>query len=277
MSATAKNLPTWAFLISLISNGLLIVTVILLIWRQQDLNSFLGTITNSDQTESNSQTQAIAPPGERYQLNYQQWLDILEQEANVVSNQRPANLVILAGDSLSLWFPVELLPENKNWLNQGISGEKTAGLLKRLSLFDKTRPEAIFVMIGINDLIAGVSDRKILDNQRQIISYLRRVHPKTKIVVQSILPHSQEQATWEGKEKLLAIPNTRIRKLNQELQKITKQQNASFLNLHDLFVNKAGILRPELTTDGLHLNYNGYLVWRTALKYYTQMELLTKK
>ena len=273
VSITIKQ-PAWVF-ISLVTNCILLLVLILLISRQQGNTHFLGTITAvSNQASSKNQaTKTLASLGQRRKLNYQQWVNILKQEAKVVAEKRPSHLSILAGDSLSLWFPPELLPEDKNWLNQGISGEKTHGLFKRLNLFDKTQPEAIFVMIGINDLIAGVSDREILENQEKIVNYLQKAHPKSQIIVQSILPHSAQQATWQGKEKLLKIPNNRIRKLNQQLLAIAKKRDVKFLNLHPLFADSQGNLRLELSTDGLHLNSQGYVVWRTALQLYTQMEL----
>lgn len=267
VSTSAKHFPAWAFF-SLVSNGILMLAVILLIWQQQKL-SILSS--NAPLSVPVSQPQAVAPElVPRHQLNYQQWVDILKQEANVAAEKRPQRLSIMAGDSLSLWFPVELLPEDRNWLNQGISGETSRGLLQRLNLFDKTQPETIFVMIGINDLIRGVNDEVILDNQRQILRYLRKTHPKTKIFVQSILPHGAEEATWEGREKLLAIPNSRIQKLNQQLQSIATKQSVKYLDLYPLFTNQKGNIRSEFTTDGLHLSPAGYVVWRTALQVYQQ-------
>nr|WP_199326183.1 SGNH/GDSL hydrolase family protein [Nostoc parmelioides] len=267
VSTSAKHFPVWAFF-SLVSNGILMLAVILLIWQQQKLSVFSS---NAPLSVPVSQPQAVAPElGPRHQLNYQQWVDILKQEANVAAEKRPQRLSIMAGDSLSLWFPVELLPEDRNWLNQGISGETSGGLLQRLNLFDKTQPETIFVMIGINDLIRGVNDEVILDNQQQILRYLRKTHPKTKIFVQSILPHGAEDATWEGKEKLLAIPNSRIQKLNQQLRSIATKQSVTYLDLYPLFTNQKGNIRPEFTTDGLHLSPAGYVVWRTALQVYQQ-------
>ena len=71
----------------------------------------------------------------------------------------------------------------------------------------------------------------------------------------------------------MAIPNSRIRKLNQQLQDIATKEKVKYLNLHPLFTNKQGNLRPEFSTDGLHLNTQGYLVWSSALQMYTQIEL----
>jgi len=261
--------PIWAFF-SLLTNGILLLAVVLLIWQQQKLTAFFGL----EQMNVNNSRPVVTPDlGRRHQLTYQQWVDILKQEAKVAADRRPVHLTILAGDSLSLWFPTELLPEGKNWLNQGISGETSQGLLKRLNIFDRTKPEAIFVMIGINDLIRGTRDEVILNNHQQIISHLRRVHPTTEIVVQSILPHGAEQATWQGRDKLLAITNNRIRRLNERLRSISAKQGVKFLDLYPLFTNTKGNLRQEFTTDGLHLNREGYIVWRSALQIYSNMEL----
>lgn len=254
------------------------LAVILLIWQQQRLAAFFGIITSQEQINLNSDRQIATPDlGRRHQLTYQEWVDILKQEAKVAADQRPPHLTILAGDSLSLWFPPELLPEGKNWLNQGISGETSNGLLKRLNIFDRTQPEVIFVMIGINDLIRGMSDRVILDHQRQIISYLRKVHPRAQIVVQSILPHGAEEASWKGREKLLVVANSRISDLNQQLQSISTKKGAKYLDLYPLFTNKQGNLRREFTTDGLHLSPEGYIVWRSALQIYSDIELKSQR
>jgi lysophospholipase L1-like esterase len=211
--------------------------------------------------------------GQRHKWTYQQWVTQLGREAEAVAANRPSRLTVLAGDSLSMWFPPKLLPIDRIWLNQGISGETSVGLLKRLQLFDRTQPDVIFVMIGINDLLRGASNEGILDNQRQIVRDLRWAHPKAQIVVQSILPHSGEQATWENRDRLLAIPNSRIRQINRRLKEIANAENVLYLDLYPMFTNADGDLQIELSTDGLHLNERGYLVWRSALQLFGQIQL----
>ena len=219
----------------------------------------------------NGAPDSLTELGPRHQLNYQQWVSLLEQEAQVTAAQKPEHLAILMGDSISLWFPNELLPSDRSWLNQGISGETSAGLLNRLEVVDKTKPEVIFVMIGINDLIGGVKDETILANQQLIISYLRQVHPKAKIVVQSILPHGGEKVTWEGRDRLLAIPNSRIQELNHRLRAIARKEGVIYIDLYPLFADDEGNLKRALSTDGLHLSHQGYLVWRNALLVLNQL------
>ena len=267
----SKTIPNWAYL-SLAANALLMLAVILL------LKDYLSPIDFPISASTAQQSLAPETPtlpsglGPRHQLTYNQWMAIMKQEANAAAQNQPEHLIILAGDSLSMWFPPDLLPKDKTWLNQGISGETSEGLLKRLKLFERTQPETIFVLIGINDLIRGYDDDKILSNQRLIIQRLQRNHPEAQIVVQSILPHGGEKTTWEGRSRLLAIPNSRIQAINEKLAAIASEEGVQYLDLYPLFSNEQGNLRPELTTDGLHLSRQGYLVWQSALMLFEQLK-----
>ena len=262
------------------ANGLLSLTVAMLIVTNYKLPpdpkvSAVVTSTTVNSIKSNRPSPLFGEA--RTELlaigRNHKWVEQLQREAIAAANNRPERLTILVGDSLSLWFPSKLLPWDRNWLNQGISGETTVGLLKRLYLFDSTRPETIFVMIGINDLLHGVDNRIILANQRKIISQLRTVHPGSQIVVQSILPHSGESANWEGRDRLLQLSNSRIRKVNRSLKALADAEGAFYLNLYPLFTDAQGFLRSELSTDGLHLNDEGYQVWSTAIKMYSKIRL----
>ena len=104
-------------------------------------------------------------------------------------------------------------------------------------------------------------------------SQLRTVHPGSQIVVQSILPHSGESANWEGRDRLLQLSNSRIRKVNRSLKALADAEGAFYLNLYPLFTDAQGFLRSELSTDGLHLNDEGYQVWSTAIKMYSKIRL----
>jgi lysophospholipase L1-like esterase len=190
------------------------------------------------------------------QLTYDDWKSLLALEARAIAQGQGANhLSILVGDSLSMWFPREKLPTGKLWLNQGISGDTSSGVLKRLGAFSATRPDVIYVMAGINDLRKGASDDTILRNYRRIVRRLRDSHPKAQIIVQSILP-----------TRLAKLSNSRIRHINTQLTQIAKQEGANYLNIYSWFTDMEGNMRPELTTDGLHLSQEGYDVWRSALQ-----------
>ncbi|WP_016951324.1 SGNH/GDSL hydrolase family protein [Anabaena sp. PCC 7108] len=200
--------------------------------------------------------QASWKSSKKQKLSYEDWKDLLAMEARAISQGQGTNrLSILVGDSLSMWFPKDKLPAGKLWLNQGISGDSSIGVFKRLAAFSVTKPEVIYLMVGINDLLKGASDLSILRTQRLIIRRLRQEHPKSRIIVQSILPIRRTK-----------IPNSRIRHLNTQIAVIAKQEGANYLNIHNWFTDVQGNLLPELTTDGVHLSPEGYDVWRSALQ-----------
>ena len=274
-SSSKKAFPVWTFL-TIAANGLLVAIVVLLVLRHERTAPLRPTQVKVSPLPRVSEQPAssINQLEERHPLTYQQWVSLLGKEAKAVVKNKPDRLTILAGDSLSLWFPSELLPSDRIWLNQSISGETSIGLLKRLNLLDNTEPQAVFVMIGINDLTKGTSDQELLDSHKQIITALKQAHPNSKIVVQSILPHGANlDAALEKRQQLLEISNERIHTLNQTIETIAKDAGVAYLDLQSLVVDDEGYLRSEFTTDGLHLNRQGYLVWRSAIQVFSQLAL----
>jgi lysophospholipase L1-like esterase len=281
------KIPSWAAL-SLLMNALLFVSLLAVgqensqanlqaaaLWRSQpqpilDVAMADATVTDAAITDA---VLDLPRSGSDRQLTYEEHVQFLSDRAKDMAIKSPEHLTVLLGDSLSLWFPGELMPGQRVWINQSISGERTKGLLDRLDLIEKNKIESVFVMIGINDLIWGKSDDEIINNYKEIVRQLKAKHPNTQIVVQSILPHGGENSTWESRDKLLALDSDRIVALNTRLKKIADDNNAYYLDLYPIFVTGDGQLRPDLTTDGLHLNREGYLVWRSAIALYAQLEL----
>lgn len=271
-SAAVSRIPQvrrWAILSISLSGILLLVPLFLL--QKNGLTP--SAPVNATTIETAPQPPTPTELGPRHQLTYQEWVGILGQEAQVAAHKQPDRLTVLVGDSLSLWFPPDLLPSDRTWLNQGISGETSDGLLRRMDLFDRVKADTILVMIGINDLIRGISPETVLANQRELIQYLKSVHPKAQIIIQSILPHggpSVQQRHPEDNppywvDHLPDLPNDVIRDLNRQLVKLAKEEGVGYLNLHPRFTNAQGDLQISLSTDGLHLSRQGYAVWRSQL------------
>jgi len=190
------------------------------------------------------------------QPTYEQWVSLLRSESQAIARGRSTNrLSVLVGDSISQWYPSEWLPTDRFWLNQGISGDTAAGVLQRLDAFAQVQPDTIHLMVGINDLRRGASDHEILGNIRRIIHQLRQTHPNAQILVYSILP-----------TRLPALATSRIQGINDALRAIASQQNATYRDLQAYFTDPSGILRADLTTDGLHLSRQGYAVWQWAMQ-----------
>ncbi|WP_017298621.1 GDSL-type esterase/lipase family protein [Nodosilinea nodulosa] len=186
------------------------------------------------------------------------WQRLLAAEAATMARrQGQANLAVMVGDSLALWLPVDELPPDQLWLNQSISGETTAHMLRRLHYFAGTRPQTIHIMAGINDLKNGVPEAEVVDNLYRMMVRLKQQHPQAQLVVYSILP-----------TRINALSSDRIQRVNQRLAALTSHQGATFVDLNPSFSDSQGLLRLDLTTDGLHLSPEGYTLWETALASY---------
>lgn len=190
-----------------------------------------------------------------HRASYSQWRRLIALEAAVMARSQGNNrLTILLGDSLSLWLPTDQLPQDRFWLNQSLSGETTDQILARLSYFRDTRPNQIHLMAGINDLKNGASDREVISNIQQIVQHLQRQHPRAEVVVYALLP-----------TRLSRLPSDRIRHLNHQIAHVADYHGAGFIDLQSRFTDHRGLLRQDLTTDGLHLSEQGYALWQAAL------------
>lgn len=189
------------------------------------------------------------------QPTHEQWQSLLAHEAAIMTSQQGQSpLSILVGDSLCLWIPQEDLPNNQLWLNQSISGETTAHLLRRLTYFANTQPNAIYVMAGVNDLKTNVDPEVTVSNMELVVQRLRAQHPHAQIVVLSILP-----------TRLPSIPSSLVGQVNQHLAIAVERRQAKFVDLQPAFMDSDGLLQADLTTDGLHLNAAGYRLFAAYL------------
>jgi lysophospholipase L1-like esterase len=128
-------------------------------------------------------------------------------------------------------------------------------VVRRLTAFASVRPKVIYVMAGVNDLKNGADPRMVVSNLELIAQRLRMQHPQARIVVLSILP-----------TRLPDIPPPQVRWVNQQLAIALQSRNVEFLDLQPAFMDGQGQLRVDLTTDGLHLNPQGYSLLATYLR-----------
>jgi lysophospholipase L1-like esterase len=182
------------------------------------------------------------------QPTYQQWQVLLAREAELMADQQGnRSLTVLVGDSLYLWLPQEHLASDRLWLNQSISGETTSHILRRLDYFANVRPGVVYVMAGVNDLKDGLDPMVVVSNVELIAQRLRVQHPQARIVVLSILP-----------TRLPPIPTTTVQWVNQRIAHAVRRRGVEFVDLQSVFMDNQGLLKVELTTDGIHLSPQGY-------------------
>lgn len=170
---------------------------------------------------------------------------------------RPAEIVMI-GDSLTdaaEW--AEMFPD-QDIANRGIDSDTTDGVLARIDDIVAARPRQAFVMIGINDFADGRRDvDAVFANYRAIVSRLRQAG--VRVVVQSTLPCNEAKAAW----KSCASINGKIARLNARLSSLAST-GVVFIDLRPLLAPD-GNLKSDLTYDGVHLNGDGYRLWKQAI------------
>lgn len=148
--------------------------------------------------------------------------------------------------------------------NRGISGDITDGILYRLDEVTESKPDKIFLMIGVNDLARGTSSQQILLNYEKIIKTIKDDSPKTKLFIESVLPVNN---TFSG-FKNHTSKNKEIIALNNDLKALAITFSAKYLDLHSSFLDNNGKLDAKYTEDGLHLNGAGYMLWKSKIEDY---------
>ena len=169
--------------------------------------------------------------------------------------------IVLLGDSITDRCEWAELFENDNVINRGLSGDRTAGILERLGEVIESKPEKIFIMIGVNDLRHNYTITSITENYKEIIETIQESSPKTTIYIQSILPVNVEIGTPKTK-------NWRIRKMNEIIKDLANDFNIEYIDIHAALLDKDNKLDVQYSEDGLHINGKGYLVWKSILEKY---------
>lgn len=167
--------------------------------------------------------------------------------------------IYFVGDSITEYF--DLTPLGEGVENRGIGGDFTAGVYKRLDEIVERNPEKVFIMIGINDILANVPEKVTVENYRKILLKIREKSPKTEIFVMSILPVSFKSGLFAEQDKA----NKNILKINEELKKMCEKPQIKYLALYDSFQENRS-LKSAYSKDGVHLNEKGYALLLKKIK-----------
>lgn len=159
--------------------------------------------------------------------------------------------VVMLGNSLSYNANWNELLGRSNIANRGIVSDLTDGYLHRLSYVYKLSPRLCFIEGGVNDVYENRPPKEAVRNFRQIVDTLRAHH---------IIPIIQSTLFVGAKWHHAREKNAEIQELNELLAGFAKEQSIQFLDINAL-VSTDGLLRDELTFDGVHLNARGYSYW----------------
>jgi lysophospholipase L1-like esterase len=194
-----------------------------------------------------------------FQIHYTQRVDEFRHENQLFQN------AILVGDSITEGFDVAKYLPGRRVINRGIGADVIGndlkpddkrGVLKRIdeSFFNVPATDA-FLLIGINDLGDSHTPDQLEAGYREILEKVKQGAPRLKVHVQSLLPTRGNYAKH----------NANVNDVNERLQKLAKEFGYDYIDLHSLMADDKGELKQELTADGLHINAEGYKLWKTKI------------
>lgn len=175
--------------------------------------------------------------------------------------------IVFLGNSITDGCEWAELFNNRHVKNRGISADRSGWLLDRLDPIIEGHPKKLFLLIGTNDLAAGVTPEEIVANVAKLIDRFRNESRWTKIYVQSILPvNGKDFSKYKNHyaHSHLIVPT------NKKLEALCDEKEVTYLDVWGALADHDGKLDKRYTNDGLHLMGEGYLVWRDAIKYHVK-------
>ncbi len=130
--------------------------------------------------------------------------------------------------------------------NLGINGDTTRGMLAR---FDRQvapeEPDYVIILGGINDLFMGAPPKSITEN-------LMEIYKKTRHI--GATPIACTLTSVLGFEQVIPL----IQELNDMIEASCRREGISLADLHTGTSDGEGRLLKAYSSDGAHLNREGY-------------------
>lgn len=170
------------------------------------------------------------------------------------------NRVVFIGDSITDYWKLDDYFPRKAYINRGIDGQTTPQMLVRFrqDIID-LHPNVLVVLAGTNDVasVTGPTRNEDIEANYASMAELARLH-HIRVVFASLLP--VHNYTPEAKEPFALRPRERILALNTWLKDYCAKNGLVYLDYFSALVDDKGMLKRDLSEDGLHPNAAGYKI-----------------
>jgi lysophospholipase L1-like esterase len=170
------------------------------------------------------------------------------------------NRVVFFGDSITDYWKLEDSFPGKPYINRGVDGQSTPQMLVRFrqDVID-LHPKVLVVLAGTNDIagVTGSTRNEDIEANYASMAELARAHG-IQVVFASLLP--AYNYTPESKESFALRPRERLLALNAWLKDYCAKNHLTYLDYASALTDDRGMLRRDLSDDGLHPNAAGYKI-----------------
>jgi len=190
-----------------------------------------------------------------------------EANAKVMARGEGEQRVVFMGDSITdLWVQPRFggFFPGKPYIGRGISGQTTPQMLVRFRAdVIALRPVVVVILAGTNDLAGNTGPITLEETEGNLASMAELARANgIRVVLASVLPVSNYGHDREGNPIDVRVkrPPEKILELNAWIRKYAAVNDHVFLDYFPAMVDEHGLLKKELSEDGLHPNAAGYAV-----------------
>ena len=222
---------------------------------------------DSQSTADCSELPALKERVNRVEARLKDWSQLSRyHEANtkLAPPAKNESRVVFTGDSITDgWKLAEFFP-GKPYVNRGISGQTTPQMLIRFRPdVIALQPKVVVILAGTNDLAGNTGPMTVamIEDNLSSIAELARAHG-IRMVLASVLPVSDYGHSRDGKpiKQTERRPPDQIKVLNEWIKRYAAENDHVYLDYFSAMVDDKGMLKAELSEDGLHPNAKGYAV-----------------
>jgi len=201
---------------------------------------------------------ASAPPNSLARHDAAKWQSAIAAfEAADATNPPPSGCIVFTGSSyIRKWTTLAADFPGLPVVNRGFGGCELADVYTYADrIIIPYAPREVVIYAGGNDINAGMNPEIVFGDFVALMTKLHQALPQTKLVFISCPPSPKR---WAQTEK--------IKSVNALIAGYCKKNGITFVNTFTLMLGADGLPRPEIYGDDrLHMNPNGYAIWRKAV------------
>jgi lysophospholipase L1-like esterase len=182
-----------------------------------------------------------------------------QSDAELAATKAPGRVVFM-GDSITDHWKLDESFPGKPYVNRGISGQTTEQMLIRFQNdVVNTHAAAVVILAGTNDIAGNTGPISVeeIENNFSAMMAIAKAN-RIPVVVSAILPvHNYTERSQ------IFFPSRsmdKIRDLNKWLKDAAARDHYAYVDYFSAMLDDKGLLKRELSEDGLHPNAAGYTV-----------------
>jgi lysophospholipase L1-like esterase len=207
-----------------------------------------------------------------------------EANATVRPPAKDEKRVVFMGDSITdMWAQPQFggFFPGKPYIDRGISGQTTPQMLIRFRPdVIALQPKVVVILAGTNDLAGNTGPMTVaqIEDNLTSMSELAQAN-KIRVVLASVLPVSNYGHDRNGNPVDMRIKRQpgKILELNAWIKKYAADHGDGYLDYFATTVDEHGLLKADISEDGLHPNAKGYAMMGPLAEQAIQSSLKKRK